>query len=115
MQHQSVISVNLADYSSQEFALFLKVREVKAALQTLQMIALLSKEQKQEWVKEYGELVYDAIDNLIDHSGIISIDGFSPDDSSVQLSQELIRSLRDMVSTIQSIMYTETQGKQETH
>lgn len=115
MQQQSVISVDTSGFPSQTFALHLKIREVKAALETLQTVSLLPKKQKKDWVKNNGTIVYDAIDNMVDNSSFIALERFDLEDETVQLSHELITLLRDMVSVMESIMYTEDREIEQLH
>jgi len=93
---------------SKKFKLFLKVREIKGIQKILQEVTLLSSGEREEWIGTYGEMINNAIDTFVDDSNI-GIENIFADDESLELSQELIMTLKDTILTVESILYNESQ------
>lgn len=89
---------------STKFDLYLKSRELKELSRVLEQVLLLPQEQRFEWVEENGELVSEAVDGFIQDSSS-ALDGISLDPETMELSKELVLSLRDTMDIIQGILF----------
>ena len=93
---------------SKKFRLFLKVREIKGIQKILDEVQMLPFEERERWIDEYGEMINEAIDEFVDDSGI-TIENIFSDDEALALSQELIFTLKETISTVEGIMYEDAQ------
>jgi hypothetical protein len=96
--------------SSTKFNLFLKTHQIKQVSDTLQHVMLLPKRKRQSWIREHGELVHQAFDNLVDDSNNL-LDNLQLDEETLELSQELVVSLRDAMNLVENILYDQHQLK----
>ncbi|MDA1079905.1 MAG: hypothetical protein O2840_04435 [bacterium] len=86
-----------------QFELFVKLREIKQAAAALEGINNLPPKERKAWAEQYGRLVYTAFNHFIDDSNSVLRD-VSFDSSTMQLSQELVISLRDTLVAVQQIL-----------
>lgn len=91
---------------STKFNLYLKTHEVKQINSVLKNIMMMQRDQREEWILENGELVQSAFDTFIDDSNVV-LENLNLDDETIELSQELVVSLRDTMQTVESILTDE--------
>ncbi len=92
---------------SSKFKLYLKVREIKQIYKIVQEIKSLSPSQREKWVEEYGDYIHDAIDTYVEDSDSTLGEGVLFDDELMAMSQELVRTLRDTITTVEDMLYEE--------
>ena len=92
---------------SSKFKLFLKVREIKGIQKILTEVEQLNLSKREEWIKEYGDLINNAIDAFVDDSGMMMEHVFA-DDEALALSQELVTTLKDTIETVEGILYNDS-------
>lgn len=89
--------------SSTKFNLFLKAHEINEIQKVLRHVMLLPPENRTQWVEENGEIIQSAFDSFIDDSNLV-LEDMLIDDESLQLSQELINSLKNALSIVENIL-----------
>lgn len=102
------VTVASTNEVSSKFKLYLKVREIKGIQEVLSQVQMLSIEERESWVEEYGDMINDAIDAFVDDSGM-TIEHVFADDEALALSQELVETLKDTILTVEGIMYQDSQ------
>lgn len=93
---------------SKKFKLFLKVREIKGIRKILQEVEQLPFQERESWIEEYGDMINSAIDDFVDDS-TISFDNIFGDDETLNLSQELVTTLKDTIETVEGMLYPDSQ------
>lgn len=96
--------ISKASSGSAKFDLYLKSRELKEVSKILEQVLLLPTEQRELWVQENGELISEAVDTYIQDSSS-ALDGIALDPEMMELSKELVLSLRDTMDIIQGILF----------
>lgn len=89
--------------SSTKFNLFLKAHEINEIQKVLKHVMLLPPENRVAWVEENGEIIQSAFDSFIDDSNIV-LEDMMADDESLELSQELVNSLKNALSIVENIL-----------
>lgn len=97
--YQDVVPVD----SSSKFRLFLKNREIQQIKALLHHVLHLSSHDRSLWIEEYGEFVNQAFDALVDDSNLV-LDELPFDDEVLELSHELVTSLRDALQLMEGIL-----------
>ena len=85
-----------------KFDLFVKSREIKQIVGSLQQILLLPAKEKSTWIKMHEAMIGDLMDSFMDDS-ILAMDGLQLDQESMNLSVELVTHMRDAMNMINSI------------
>jgi hypothetical protein len=93
-----------ATTSSAKFNLYLKARELKEISSILEGVIALPQPERDDWVKENGELLSEAIDLFVQDSNL-ALEEVAMDNESLELSKELVVSLRDTMNIIQGILF----------
>lgn len=97
-------SLNSANSNSaNKFNLYLKNHEIQQINQVLQEVLLLPQDEREDWISKNGEIVQSAFDTFIDDSNVV-LENLSMDEEVIDLSQELIVSLRDTIEIVDSIL-----------
>ncbi|MEX0895864.1 MAG: hypothetical protein WDZ94_02905 [Patescibacteria group bacterium] len=89
--------------SSTKFNLYLKTRELKAVSEVVRQVLILPKLERQSWVEEHGDWLQDAFDTCLQESNL-TLEEISLDEETMELSQELVISLRDTMSMVNGIL-----------
>lgn len=89
--------------SSTKFNLFLKTHEIREIQKVLGHVMLLPPEHRVSWVEENGEIIQAAFDSFIDDSNMV-LDDMMIDDEALELSQQLITSLKNALSIVENIL-----------
>ena len=89
--------------SNVQFDLYIKLREIKQAAAVLEQIGSLPTKERAVWAAQYGDMVHQAFEHFIDDSNSVLRD-VSFDSSTMELSQDLIISLRDTLVAVQHIV-----------
>ena len=90
------------------FDLFLKTHEIRGIAKVLKNVQLMPQKQRLSWLDENGEILQEAFDSFIDESNMV-LDGTTLDDESLELTHELVVSLKDAMIIVETIM-TESQS-----
>lgn len=96
--------VSKAQTSSAKFNLYLKAHELKEVSKVLEQILLLPQEQRAAWVEENGEMLSEAMDIFVQDSNL-TLEEVTMDTETLELSKELVLSLRDTMDIIQGILF----------
>lgn len=96
--------VSKANTSSAKFNLFLKAHELKEVSKILEQVLLLPQDQRNAWVEENGEMLSEAIDIFVQDSNL-TLEEVTMDSETLELSKELVLSLRDTMNIIQGILF----------
>lgn len=88
---------------SLKFVLYLKNKEINAVNKMLKDVLSSSRKAQMEWVTNYGEMVDFALDKFVDDSNIV-LDKITLDDEVMELSQDLVNSLKDAVTSVDFIL-----------
>lgn len=97
-----------ASTGSSKFDLFLKTHELKELGSVLERVMLLPKEQRSAWVEENGELIREAIEVFVRDSSL-TLEEVTMDTETMELSKELVVSLRDTMNIVQGILFDHPQ------
>lgn len=89
--------------SSHKFKLFLKNREIQQIKHLLGHVVHMNSQERTRWIEQYGEMVNQAFDALVDDSNLV-LDDLPLDDEVLQLSHELVTSLRDALHMMEGIL-----------
>jgi len=89
--------------SSTKFNLFLKTHEIREIQKVLSHVMLLPPKRRVNWVEENGEIIQAAFDSFIDDSNMV-LDDMMIDDEALELSQQLITSLKNALSIVENIL-----------
>lgn len=89
--------------NSTKFNLFLKTHEIREIHKVLRHVMLLPPDQRVDWIEENGEIVQSAFDSFIDDSNLV-LDDISIDDETIELSHQLITSLKSALSIVENIL-----------
>lgn len=87
---------------SLKFDLYVKSREIKQIVSSLQNVALLPAEKRQTWVDDHESMIVELMDSFMDDS-ILAMDGLQLDEEGMNLSVELVSNMRDAMNIINSI------------
>lgn len=99
---------SITEQSSPKFRLFLKNREVQQIHSLLNHVTSLPSSQRSAWISEYGDLVNQAFDALVDDSNEV-LDSLPFDDEVLELTHELVTSLRDALHLMEGILHDQQQ------
>ncbi len=88
-----------------KFNLYLKTQEMKELARVLQYVSALPKRQRNAWAKEHATLIQQAVDFFVQESNA-TLAELSLDAEVIELSKELVTSLRDAVDMAQGILFT---------
>lgn len=102
--------VNPVTDNQDKFSLFLKTREIKQLTKALEKIMVLPAHERRKWFREHGELIQTSFDNMIDDSNNLFED-IRLDDEMMELSQDLIVSLREAVYLLEHLTQDSQQLK----
>ena len=86
-----------------KFDIYLRTREIKELGDLLRDILILPKGQRNDWLHENGEIMSHSIDSFIDDSNF-ALKGIALDDEMIQLSGDLVNSLRDTLNIMQTVL-----------
>lgn len=104
MDQDRFILKSTAPASSIKFNLYLKARELKELSKVLENVLLLPEKKRKAWAKENSEFINKALDSLVQESNA-TLSELSFDDETLQLSKDLIVSLRDTVDMFHGLLY----------
>lgn len=93
-----------AHTSSTKFNLYLKTRELKEVSKVLEQVLMMPQDQRASWVEENGEMLSDAVDTFVQDSNL-TLEEVTMDTETLELSKELVLSLRDTMDIIQGILF----------
>lgn len=96
--------ISKASTGSAKFNLFLKAHELKEVSKILEQILLLPQDERTAWVEENGEILSEAIDIFVQDSNL-TLEEVTMDTETLELSKELVLSLRDTMNIIQGILF----------
>ncbi len=86
-----------------KFNLFLKTHEMNELAKVLQRVASLPKKEREVWAKEHASIVQHAVDFFVQESNE-TLSELSLDAEALELSKQLVISLRDAVDMAQGIL-----------
>jgi hypothetical protein len=86
-----------------KFVLYIKNREIDAVNLALNKALNLSKLEQQQWIIDNGEVINQALDLFVDESNLV-LDKISMDEEVLELTQQLIFSLRDAMDSAYEIL-----------
>lgn len=89
-----------------KFNLYLKTHEINEIQKVLRHVMLMPPKNRVDWVTENGEIIQAAFDSFIDDSNNV-LDDMSLDDEALELSHELIISLKNTLAIVESILGNE--------
>lgn len=90
--------------SSVKFNLFLKAHELKEISKVLERVARMPEKKRKAWADEHGEFINSALDSIVQESNV-TLSDLSFDDETLQLSKDLILSLRDTVDMFHGLLH----------
>jgi hypothetical protein len=90
--------------ASLKFGIFLKTHEIQQIEQALQPVLLMTKKQRQAWVKENQSLIDQLLDTFVEDAQA-ALDGLDLDAEGLKLSVEFVTSLRNVMNVLQTILY----------
>lgn len=90
---------------SQKFVLYLKVKEITAVNDALEVALKMPVDQQKKWAEEYGVILDEALNTFIDDTNII-LEKISLDDELLELSEKLVVGLRSAVQHIDTLLST---------
>lgn len=96
--------ISKASTVSAKFNLFLKAHELKEVSKILEQVLLLPQDERTAWVEENGEMLSEAIDIFVQDSNL-TLEEVTMDTETLELSKELVLSLRDTMNIIQGILF----------
>jgi hypothetical protein len=96
--------ISKAQTSSAKFNLYLKAHELKEVSKILEQVMLLPQDQRTAWVEENGEILSEAVDIFVQDSNL-TLEEVTMDTETLELSKELVLSLRDTMDIIQGILF----------
>ncbi len=85
-----------------KFSLFLKAREIKQITTVLERIMIMPTQERRKWFRDHGDMVQESFDTMIDDSNQL-FDGIRLDDETLELSQDLLVSLREAVYMLEHL------------
>ena len=91
--------------SSVKFTLYLKAHELQEISKVLERVARMPEKKRKAWAAEHGEFINRALDSIVQESNA-TLSDLSFDDETLQLSKDLIVSLRDTVDMFHGLVYT---------
>lgn len=104
MEDYSPKFISKAQTSSAKFNLYLKAHELKEVSKVLEQVLLFPQDQRNAWVEENGEMLSEAIDIFVQDSNL-TLEEVTMDTETLELSKELVLSLRDTMDIIQGILF----------
>lgn len=93
-----------ATTTSAKFNLYLKAHELKEVSRVLEEIMLLPPEKREDWVSENGDILSEAVEIFVQDSNL-ALEDVTMDSETLELSKELVLSLRDTMSIVQGILF----------
>ena len=90
--------------SDTKFTLFLKTHELQELTKVLERISTLPEEERKAWADEHGPLINQAIESLVQDSNR-TLSQLSLDAETMQLSKDLVLTLRDTMEMMQGIIF----------
>ncbi|HYD34980.1 MAG TPA: hypothetical protein VD999_02840 [Vitreimonas sp.] len=87
-----------------KFDLYIKTREIKQIAESLQQVMLMSKKDRQAWVKEHEPFVNQLLDTFMEDASS-ALDGLYLDNEALKMSMDFVMNLRDAINTLQGILY----------
>jgi len=94
--------INLAARS--KFNLFIKAREIDQITKSLHKLDFMSKAAKMSWARENEMIIEEMLEDFMDDSSLV-LERQNLDGESLQLSMELVRSLRETSELLQNLLY----------
>lgn len=104
MDEDRIILASDVPATSVKFTLYLKAHELKELSKVLEGVLQLPEKKRQAWAKENGDFVNKALDSIVQESNA-TLSELSFDDETLQLSKDLIVSLRDTVDMFHGLLY----------
>lgn len=90
--------------TSVKFTLYLKAHELKQISRVLEDVLKMPPKKRRAWADENGDFVNKALDTIVQESNA-TLSDLSFDDETLQLSKDLIVSLRDTVDMFHGLLY----------
>jgi len=87
---------------SVRFDLYLKNRQLKELEVVLKRIVDMPDKEQQEWIEENADIIHQGFDNFVDDSNNV-LQRVSFDSETLELSEDLVVSLRDVLNLVQSL------------
>ena len=98
-----LMSTNDPQVSSQQFVLFLKVREITEVNSALDKALRLPMHEQKKWAEENGKILDIALSTFIDDTNVI-LEKLSLDDEILNLSEKLVVGLKNAVQSIDQLL-----------
>jgi len=92
---------NISD-DSVRFDLYLKNRQLKELEEVLQHIAALPDKEQRKWIDDNADIIHQGFDNFVDDSNNV-LQRVTFDSETLELSEDLVVSLRDVLNLVQSL------------
>lgn len=89
--------------SSQRFVLYLKVREITAVNEVLNLALQLPIHEQKRWAEDNGKILDTALNTFIDDTNVI-LEKISLDDEILDLSEKLVVGLKNALQNIDSLL-----------
>jgi hypothetical protein len=89
--------------ATKRFQLFVKVREIKELASLLQEVRLKSTAERQAWLEDNEPIIADLVNEFTDES-LSRLQGIGTDRETVNLSVDLVTSLRQTLLLLDSLM-----------
>lgn len=86
-----------------KFGLFVKTRELKQLQASLREVLLMNGDKRNEWLQSNETLINEMLEDFVSDS-TLALDGIQLDSEALQMSMEYVSSLRDVMTTMRSIM-----------
>ncbi len=90
--------------SSVKFTLYLKAHELQEISKVLERVARMPERKRKAWAEEHGDFINRALDSIVQESNA-TLSDLSFDDETLQLSKDLIVSLRDTVDMFHGLLF----------
>jgi hypothetical protein len=98
-----LMSTNDPQVSSQQFVLYLKVREITEVNSALDIALRLPLHEQKKWAHENGQILDFALNTFIDDTNVI-LEKLSLDDEILSLSEKLVTGLKNAVQSIDELL-----------
>ncbi len=104
MDTDRITLVSSTPASSVKFTLYLKAHELKEISKVLEGVLSMPNKKRRAWADENSEIINKALDSIVQESNA-TLSELSFDDETLQLSKDLIVSLRDTVDMFHGLLY----------
>lgn len=102
----SVVEGQLAMSEQVKFDLYRKEKEIQEIFRILRGLSQKSADERRRWLRENEELVTDLAEEFVDDS-LYKLDGAHMDSETLELSVQVMTSLREALGLFQTVIGTE--------